>query len=296
MVRLTGEKRLTKNAVYERIVKSGEWLKWLGQNLCEKSGFMIEKPKWLGAKQVQIVDASDVSLKGSRKSDWRLHHVFDLFGYGSTKCDLTSIKEGEKLTRYDCFTKNDIVMGDRIYCTIQGMEHLRGSESDFILRFKSKAFTLYDENGGQVDLLEKIRHLKELESTSIDCFYKVNGLLRPVRICAMKKEAKAAEQAKRKTKEKARRQQKKAATAETLELNEYIVLATSLDYDEAKIFELYRARWQIELVFRRLKSIFGFAEVPSKNEKSVKAWFYSVLFLAALCEAIQKDSHFSPIC
>ena len=277
MVRLTGEKSLTKNAVYERILKSSEWLKWLGQGICETSGFMSEKPEWLGGKKVQLVDGSDVSLKGSRKSDWRLHYVFDLFGYSSTKCDVTTIKEGEKLTRYDCFTKSDIVMGDRIYCTIQGIEHLKRSESDFILRFKAKAFTLYDENGKTIELLPKIRHLGELESTSFDCFYKVNGKLCSVRMCAMKKEAKAAEQAKRKTKEKARRQQKKTATVETLELNEYIILVTSLDYDEAKIFELYRARWQIELVFRRLKSIFGFAEAPSKNENSVKAWFYGEL-------------------
>ena len=295
MVRLTAEMSLTKNAVYERIQKSGDWLKWLGRGICAGSGYMSEKPAWLGERKVQLVDASDVSLKGSKKSDWRLHYVFDLFGYSNTRCDVTTNKEGEKLTRYDCFTKNDIVMGDRIYCTIQGIEHLKKSESDYILRFKSKAFTLYDENGETIDLLSKIRHLGELESAGADCFYKVNGKLCPIRICAMKKEAKAAEQAKRKTKEKARRQQKKTATVETLELNEYIVLATSLDYDDEKIFELYRARWQIELVFRRLKSIFGFAEVPSKNENSVKAWFYGVLFLAALCEAIQKDSHFSPL-
>jgi len=254
-----------------------------------------EKPEWLGERRVQLTDASDVSLKGSRKSDWRLHYVFDLFGYSATKCDVTPIKEGEKLTRYECFTKNDIVMGDRIYCTIQGIEHLSRSESDYILRFKSKAFTLYDEHGEVIELLPKIRHLKELESTSIACFYKVNGQLRPIRICAMKKEAKAAEKAKRKSKETSRRKQKKQATTETLELNEYIILATSLDYDDSKIFELYRARWQIELVFRRLKSIFGFAEVPSKLENSVKSWFFGVLFLAALCEAIQRDSHFSPV-
>ena len=295
MVRLTGEKSLTKNAVYERILKSSEWLKWMGQGICETSGFMNKKPVWLGEKEVQLVDASDVSLKGSKKSDWRLHHVFDLFGYSSTRCDITTIKDGEKLTRYDCFTKNDIVMGDRIYCTIQGIEHLKKSGSDYILRFKSKAFTLYDENGETIDLLPKIRHLEELDSISIACFYKVNGKLCPIRICAMKKEAQAAEKAKRKSKATSRRKQKKAATDETLELNEYIILATSLDYDETKIFELYRARWQIELVFRRLKSIFGFAEVPSKKAESVKAWFYGVLFLAALCEAIQKDSHFSPV-
>jgi len=51
MVRLTGEMSLTKNAVYERVLKSSEWLKWLGQNICVVSGFMVEKPEWLGKNQ-----------------------------------------------------------------------------------------------------------------------------------------------------------------------------------------------------------------------------------------------------
>ena len=167
MVRLTAEKSLTKNAVYERILKSSAWLKWLGQGICASNEFINEKPRWLGEKRVQLVDASDVRLKGSNKSDWRLHYVFDLFGYSSTSCEVTTIKEGEKLTRYECFGENDIVMGDRIYCTIQGIEHLRRSESNFILRFKSKAFTLYDENEKPIELLPKIRHLAELARTSV---------------------------------------------------------------------------------------------------------------------------------
>ena len=111
----------------------------------------------------------------------------------------------------------------------------------------------------------------------------------------MKKDKKAIEQSKRRLLRKAGRKQEKEAAAETFELNEYIVLATSLDYGTDKIFELYRARWQIEMVFHRLKFLFGFGEVPSKKPESVKAWFFGKLFLAALCEAIVKDSHFFPV-
>ena len=294
MLRLTAGMSLNKNAVYERILKSGDWLQWLAREVCVSSGYMAEKPEWLGEKKVKLVDASDVSLKGSKTSDYRMHYVFDLFGFTCETFELTTIKEGEKLTRYS-FSENDIVVADRIYGTIRGIEHMRETQSDFILRFKSKAFILYDSKGEKLDLLANTRHLKEWESASIDCFYKLDGQLKPIRICAMKKDKKAIEQSRRKLEKKASRKQEKEVAKETLELNEYIVLATSLDYDCSQIFELYRARWQIEMVFYRLKSLFGFGDVPSKKPESVKAWFFGKLFLAALCETIEKDSHFSPV-
>ena len=162
------------------------------------------------------------------------------------------------------------------------------------MRFKSKAFNLYDEKGESIELPQRIRHLKALENTEIRCFYKLNGVLRPIRIVAMKKDDKAIEASKRKMTRKFSKKQEKKAQADTIELNEYIVLATSLDYTNEQILELYRARWQIEQVFYRLKSLFGYGDVPSKNEEAVKAWFYGKLFLAALCENILKQASFSP--
>jgi hypothetical protein len=46
-----------------------------------------------------------------------------------------------------------------------------------------------------------------------------------------------------------------------------------VNYTNKQILELYR-----------LKSLFGYGDVPSKNEDTVKAWFYGKLFMAALCE------------
>ncbi|MDR3161280.1 MAG: transposase [Spirochaetaceae bacterium] len=37
-------------------------------------------------------------------------------------------------------------------------------------------------------------------------------------------------------------------------------------------------RWQIELAFKRLKSLFGYNEIPMKVEASARAWFYGKLF------------------
>ena len=76
----------------------------------------------------------------------------------------------------------------------------------------------------------------------------------------------------------------------------FVVVATSLDenFSTEKLLELYRMRWQIELVFKRFKSIFGGREFTARKEKSVKAWFYGKLLIAIICETLAKKGRFSP--
>jgi len=283
---------LSKTAAAKRIRKSREWLRWMSQELCTRQG-LVRKPEFLGERNVKLVDASDEVTRGKSKSTWRLHYIFDLFGFCCSSMELTSNKEGERLTRHK-IDESDIMIADRIYCTMSGIEHILSQKGDFVLRFKSKAFNLYDEKGEALELLPHLKHLKALENTEVSCFYKLNGKLRPLRIVAMKKDWKAIESCKRKMANKVRRKQEKAIRTDTLELNEYVVLATSLDYSNEQILELYRARWQVEQVFYRLKSLFGYGDVPSKRDDSIKAWFYGKLLLAALCETILKEMTFSP--
>ena len=282
---------LSKTAAAKRIRKSGEWLRWMSSELCSTQG-LVRKPEFLGERIVKIADASDETTRGKEKSTWRLHYVFDLFGFSCSSMELTNNKEGERLTRHEV-SESDIIIADRIYCTIKGIEHVLTHKGDYLLRFKSKAFNLYDVYGEPVELLPHLRNLKALENTEVACFYKHNGKLRPIRIVAMKKDWKAVESCKRRMANKYRGK-KKPLQDDTVELNEYIVLATSLEYTTEQILELYRARWQVEQVFYRLKSLFGYGDVPSKRDDSVKAWFYGKLFLAALCETILKQMSFSP--
>ena len=286
--------KISKTAANKRIKNSGEWLRWLAEEMCKSDGNLIRKPSFLGEKQVKLIDASDETTKGRNKNTWRLHYVFNLFEFQCTSMELTTNKEGEKLPRHH-FSENDIAIADRIYCTMSGIEHVLSEKADFVLRFKSKAFNLYDEKGKPIDLLSHFRHLKPLENIDIRCFYKLStGKLRPIRIVAMKKEAKAIESCKRKMARKVSKKQEKDILPDTMELNEYVVLATSLEYTNEQILELYRARWQIEQVFYRLKSLFGYNNVPSKNDDTVKAWFFGKLLLAAICEAFLKRALFPP--
>jgi len=286
------EMTISKESVYERIQNSGEWLKWMTEAMCRENNFTMAKPDWLD-REALATDGSELSVKGSKQGDYRLHVGFDIFNFQYRALEITDIRGGEKLSRH-MIRENDIVLADRIYGTIQGMEHVRQSKADFILRYRTKAFKLYDEGGEKIELTEKLRELQPLESMSVKCYYKYEGKNRPVRIVAMRKDEEAIKETHRKMKRKSNKNNGTNPSEESLEFNEYIVVATSLEYTESQILELYRARWQIEQVFLRLKSMFEFGEIPSKNEATVKAWLYGKLFLAVLCETILKRECFSP--
>jgi len=290
---LTEGIKLSKTAAAKRIRKSGEWLRWMSKELCATQGATVKKPEFLGERHVKLVDASDETTRGKKKSIWRLHYVFDLFEFCCHDMELTTNKEGERLTRHTVGEK-DIMIADRIYCTMSGIEHVLSNKGDFVIRFKSKAFNLYDEEGKPLELLPHLRHLKALENTEVRGFYKLNDRLRPIRVVAMKKDWKAVEANKRRMARKVSKKQEKEIQADTLELNEYVVLVTSLEYTNEQILELYRARWQIEQVFYRLKSLFGYGDVPGSRNDTVQAWFFGKLLLAALCESILKRMSFPP--
>ena len=291
---LTENISMSKVAAFKRIKNSAGWLRWMAKGVCENSSLSLPKPSFLGCRRVILVDASSDAAKGSKQSDYRLHYAFDLFNFQCRSMELTSIKAGEKLNRYN-FGSNDIAVADRIYCTISGMEHVLSQGASFILRFKSKGFHFYDAKGMRLDILPKLRHLKAFGSLSIRCHYRLqDGTLRPIRIVAMKKDGKSIAAGERRMIRKAGRKQERPVREDTMELNKYIVLATSLEYSDAHVLELYRARWQIEQLFFRLRPLFGYGDVPSVRDDTAQAWFYGKLLLAAICEDILKRMSFPP--
>ena len=117
----------------------------------------------------------------------------------------------------------------------------------------------------------------------------------PVRICFQKKDQHALDATRKNMK---RKESKKQITisAATYKFNEYVVVVTSLDESitAKEIIELYRYRWQVELYFKRLKSILGYGELPKKSEESIFAWLNGKLMIALLIESMIGKADFSP--
>jgi hypothetical protein len=292
MMKLAGVS-VNKNAVHERIKNSWKWLSYLSKKVCEETGCLTEKPEWLGEKEVCLVDGSELSIKGSKGGDYYLHYMFSLFQFSCRQLELTPKQDGEKMGIFGEIKAGDIVIADRNYGNMKAIEHIKEKGAEFILRLKAVCFNMYDAEGNKIDVLEYGKGLGEWKSTEIECFYKQGKELKPLKVCLMKKGKVEIEKALKRQKRKASRLQR-TVSSRSVSYNDFIVLAANVPYSPEKIFELYRARWHIEIVFKRLKSLFGFGNVPSKNENSVKAWFYGKLLLAGICEASVKRSRFPP--
>ena len=286
---------LNKTAVENRIVRSASWLQWICKNLGQQEEFVVSPPEWLVGYNVNLVDASDYACNGSRGSDFRFHYMVNLFTMNATEMHFTKATEGERLTRYTKIKENDIIVGDRGYCSIKGIKHVLEYKADYIMRVCSNNFNFYDENGVKFDLTAELKKdYTPGRRIDIKLFIKDRKEYIPLHICAVAKSERDVKKSERQMKRSSR--SKKTLSELRKVWSHFVVVATSVDENVSaeQILEIYRMRWQIELVFKRFKSIFEGREFTARKEESVKAWFYGKLLIAMICEIFAKRGRFSP--
>ena len=79
--------------------------------------------------------------------------------------------------------------------------------------------------------------------------------------------------------------------ATTRRYAEYVLVFTTLPDSEAsvdQVLEAYRLRWQVELTFKRLKSIAQIGHVPKHDDQSSRAWLYGKLLVALLSQRLAR--------
>jgi hypothetical protein len=107
------------------------------------------------------------------------------------------------------------------------------------------------------------------------------------RVCAIKKSKTAAERSRAKAERESRRGGHQVQP-ETLEAAEYIFVLTTLaaDVPAPAILEMYRGRWQVELTFKRLKSLLALGHLKKVDPQGAKAWLQGKLLVAVLIETL----------
>jgi len=295
IARLSNIADISDVAFMKKFALCGEWFEWITSQIVTQELTNYTKPPYLSAYRPIAVDASDVVEKGRSGETYRLHYAIDIFSLQSRAYKITKEAVGESLTNFE-FEEGDLVMGDRVYGTITGILHCLNCGADYILRLRSKCFNMYDIDGNKIDVLSELKDLKYEESAEFTGYIhsaKAGDI--PVRVCARRKDKEACEKAR---KQMARKESRKQRTFsdEAKKLDEYIVVVTSLPQSVSadSILETYRYRWQIENLFKRLKSIMNFGDLPKKSEASSLSWLKGKLMVALLMEMLISGSFISP--
>ena len=103
---------------------------------------------------------------------------------------------------------------------------------------------------------------------------------------AVRKSTAAIALAQQKLRRKARKQGWQVQPESLLYAQYVMVLSTfpAAEYSTRRVLEAYRLRWQVELVFKRLKQIAQLGHLPKHDPESSQAWLYGKLLVALLTE------------
>lgn len=288
---LSGIGALSDVAVLKRLRGSADWLSAL-------AGRLVADRLPQASGTIRIIDGSMVSARGGGL--WRLHAVYDLAGKRFSHIEVTDRSGAERLERGPVAV-GEIRIGDRCYARPEGLRHVRAEGGDFVVRIGWKSLRLRNPDGTALDLQAQLGHAT---NAPVDLQVQVvNGRKRslppiPARLIIIKKDSQVVPDSRKRAQRSSRRGGHVIQQA-TLKAADYLILVTSLDqagHSTTQVAELYRLRWQIELAFKRLKSLLDFDKLPARDAKLAKSWLLAKLLTAMIAEDLSQQVLDSPPC
>jgi hypothetical protein len=283
--RLSGLADISDVALLGRLRKAKDWLHSLCVALFEEQGITFGTGNDFTAR---LFDATNVREPGKTGSLWRIHYSLQI---PSLTCDffkLTATKgkgTGESFFQYS-IKKNDYIIADRGYSTASGIHHVVSKGAYVMVRVNTQALPILNLKYRHFPLLKKVKTVKRagtIRSWRVLIPSRKDEYAEG-RICIIRKSNEAIKLAQSKISKEAKKK-KRSVKPETLEYAKYVIVFTNFpedtfsDYD---VLDWYRSRWQVELVFKRFKSIAQIGHLPKHSDDSSKAWLYGKLFVALL--------------
>lgn len=284
-------------AIMDRLRQAGKWFEWLSQQLMRQ--WIQKQPEIvLGAqRRIRLVDATRVKEPGPTGSSWCVHYSITLPQLHC--CEMHVLDKhgnGETFKRFEV-QEGDLFIGDRAYGAPTGIAYVLERGGDVITRFGWRKMTFWSKPGKKFDLFRHLRSLKGTRAGDWPVLIAHKDKYYEGRICALKKSRQATMKARAAVRKKAQKNGNRLQN-KTLEAAGYVMVFTNLKQKEiskTKVLEMYRGRWQIELVFKRLKSLMGFGHLRKTDRHSALSWIQGKILVAFLLEVLmRKGESFFP--
>jgi hypothetical protein len=237
---------------------------------------------------------SHIRPPGSNGSDWLVHGGYDLGGGGFFHREVTDKHGAESLLR-GAPIAGEVRIGDRNFATAKALHSFLAqsrNQADFLVRAGWKAFALSQADGAAFDLiahLQALPHDQQPHEVAVQAKVAKTTQL-PLRLIILRFSPEETARIHQRLRRRAQRDRKKL-DPRTLGA-EFLILATSLPaalYPADEVLAVYRLRWQIELAFKRLKSLLHIDQLPTRTAAASQSWLYAHLILAMLCDELSQD-------
>jgi hypothetical protein len=287
---VSGIADLCDSALLRRLRKGADWLESLVQTVLRARAPAVQSLA-AGGRLIRLVDGSTFGVVGSDKPGWRLHAGFDLPTGQMGRMTLTPVAEGEGLQRI-AVTAGELRIADRGFARPEGLRYMIDHGGDFLVRMGSRSLKLEDGNGVPVDLMSVFAVAAKDGLYDRDIFVlhgrKGRKTWPPLRVrLIVKPLPPQAVEAARGRLQRAGQRERYDPSPLAVAAAGHVMLVTSIDREDSGadgLLALYRLRWQVELAFKRIKSLLGMRTVPTKDPDLARTWLCSNLLVALLAE------------
>lgn len=293
-----GIARLSDPSLLDRLCKAAPWL---GDIVATLIGEQAKVPAGrFAGYRLRALDGTSICQPGADRTTWRLHVGYDLATGQVDQLELTDLHGAENLQRLT-YAPGDIVLGDRYYARPRDLRPVIDAGAAFIVRTGWNSLRLLQTNGEPFDLFAALAAQQEQESElQVRIHEGRTGTPPPepliLRLVVRRKDPQQALAEQQRLLKDARKRGKQP-DPRSLEAAKYILLLTSLPaatFPPADILALYRFRWQIELAFKRFKSLAGLDRLPAKKPELARAWLSARLIVAIIAEQMAGQVPDSP--
>jgi hypothetical protein len=254
----------------------------------------LQRGRWLDgsgrAARVRLVDATTIRGPGKSGSEWRVHAVVDLEQGQVCGVDLTDPHGTESLLRSP-LESGEIAVADRAHARRTDFGQVLAHGAELVVRIGWRNLPLETSAGEPLDLIAWLTTSVTAPTERPVMVQTPTGPY-PLRVIAAPLPPDQAANARYRCRRAAQKKQRTVDNRSVLAAG-FIMLVTTLDpttWPLADVLTLYRCRWQIEVLFKRLKSIWRLDQLRARNADAAQAWILAGLLAALLANDVGRAS------
>jgi Transposase DDE domain len=278
---------ISAQAWHKRLQKSSAWLLWL---FAECLQVRLPTPPLPGEQRILLVDATFLNEMGATGDLWRLHCAYDLLKGDLAWVQVSDRSIGESLTHVP-IRPGDILVGDKAYSKAPQLLAVDERQAFSLTRFSPWHLPVFarqapaDTPDFRIDVRGWLAGLRpgthQRHAVVIS-----QGKRLPVRLIAVVFPDEQAE-ALRQQRQKQAREKGSKLSEQSLFFAGFHLLVTTLpqtSWPMALVLELYRCRWQIEILFKRIKQVLDTHRLPCRCPQTAQAMIAALLVAWLLIE------------
>jgi len=228
-----------------------------------------------GKLRLRVMDASHVVGPGAKGGEWRVHAECDPETGSLCSVDVTDASCAESSERHPVMP-GDVILGDRLYALASNIASVHERGGYVVVRANLHSIRLCRTNREIFSPLAESEQVPDLGVATWNVFIPAP----PKRRSKSHKPWKLSE---------ARDWIPARLLAARTTQGEIIWILTTLPESLAPdqvVMQLFKVRWQIELLFKRLKSLLHMDEMPSRQGPTARSWLLARLLAAAIIDAL----------